>query len=130
MEEVVKFLKEAETYYLGTVENGKPDIRPFGTVNIFEGKVYIQTGRNKNVYKQIKEDSNISICTFLNGKWIRIYAEAIEDDRIEAEEALLNAYPSLQNMYKAGDGNTVVFYLKNVTATISSFTEAPVNIEF
>ncbi len=130
MEEVVKFLKEAETYYLGTVENGKPDIRPFGTVNIFEGKVYIQTGRNKNVYKQIKEDPNISICTFLNGKWIRIYAEAIEDDRIEAEEALLNAYPSLQNMYKAGDGNTVVFYLKNVTATISSFTEAPVNIEF
>ncbi len=130
MEELVKFLKAAGTYYLGTVEDGKPDIRPFGTIHIYEDKVYFQTGRNKNVYKQIKENNSIHICAMYEDKWIRINAQAIEDNRIEAEQSMLDAYPNLQNMYKAGDGNTVVFYLENVSATIYSFASEPVEINF
>ncbi len=130
MEELVQFLKDAGAYYLGTVEGGKPDIRPFGTIHIYEDKVYIQTGRNKNVYKQIKENNNIHICAMYEDRWIRINAKAIEDNRVEAEQSMLDAYPNLQSMYKAGDGNTVVFYLENVSAKIYSFGSDTIDINF
>lgn len=123
MNEVLEFLKAAETYYLGTVDGDKPVIRPFGTIHLFENKLYFQTGRVKDVYKQLKKNPNINICAFLEGKWIRIEAKAIEDERIEASESLLNEYKMLQKMYKAGDGNSTVFYLTDVKAEIHSFTE-------
>lgn len=125
MEETYEFLKKCETYYLATVEGDQPRVRPFGTVDIFEGKLYIQTGKVKNVSKQIMANPKIEICAFYEGKWIRVEAKAIEDDRIEAKQHMLDAYPSLQSMYRADDGNTQVFYLKDATATISSFTEEP-----
>lgn len=125
MEKVLKFLKDAKVYYLATINDGKPDIRPFGTINMYNNRLYIQTGRVKNCYKQMKENENVSICAFLNGEWLRIDAKAVEDPTLEAEKSMLDSYPELQNMYKAGDGNTVVFYLKDVTATFSSFTKAP-----
>ena len=61
MERVAKFLKEAETYYLATVEGDQPRVRPFGTAHIFEGKLYIQTGKVKDVSKQIKDELGIDI---------------------------------------------------------------------
>ena len=125
MDRVVKFLKEAETYYLATVDGDQPRVRPFGTVNVFEGKLYIQTGKVKDVSKQIHKNPKVEICAFKNGEWLRIAATLVEDDRREARVAMLDAYPSLQAMYSADDGNTEVFYLKNATATFSSFTKAP-----
>ncbi|MDF2672476.1 MAG: pyridoxamine 5-phosphate oxidase-related FMN-binding protein [Clostridiales bacterium] len=125
MKEIYEFLKKCETYYIATVEGDQPRVRPFGTVDVFEGKLYIQTGKVKNVSKQMMINPKIEICAFYEGKWIRIEAKAIEDDRIEAKKHMLDAYPSLQAMYKADDGNTQVFYLKDATATISSFTEEP-----
>jgi uncharacterized pyridoxamine 5'-phosphate oxidase family protein len=125
MKEIYEFLKKCETYYIATVEGDQPRVRPFGTVDVFEGKLYIQTGKVKNVSKQMMINPKIEICAFYEGKWIRIEAKAIEDDRIEAKQHMLDAYPSLQAMYKADDGNTQVFYLKDATATISSFTEEP-----
>ena len=125
MERVVKFLKDAEVYYLATVEGDQPRVRPFGTAHIFEGKLYIQTGKVKDVSKQLLANSKAEICAFKNGEWIRIAGELIEDDRVEARQSLLDAYPSLQKMYAADDGNTQVFYFRNATATISAFTHEP-----
>lgn len=130
MERVVKFLKDAQTYYLATVEGDQPRVRPFGTAHIFEGKLYIQTGKVKDVSKQLLANPKAEICAFKNGEWIRVAGELIEDDRVEARQSLLDAYPSLQKMYAADDGNTQVFYFKDATATISSFTHEPEVIRF
>ena len=130
MERIVKFLKDAGVYYLATVEGDQPRVRPFGTAHVFEGKLYIQTGKGKDVSRQLLANPKAEICAFLNGEWIRIAGELIEDDRIEARQSLLDAYPSLQKIYAADDGNTQVFYFRNATATISSFTHEPEVITF
>ncbi|WP_029231174.1 pyridoxamine 5'-phosphate oxidase family protein [Butyrivibrio sp. VCB2006] len=130
MERVEKFLKDAGTYYLATVDGDQPRVRPFGTAHIFEGKLYIQTGKVKDVSKQIHKNPKCEICAFMNGQWLRVAGELVEDDRLEAKQSMLDAYPSLQGMYKADDGNTEVFYLKNATATFSSFTSAPEVVKF
>ena len=130
MKEVEQFLKDAGTYYLATVDENKPKVRPFGTVLIFEDKLYIQTGKVKDVYKQIINNPNVEICALNNGTWIRIAGELIEDDRIEPKKAMLDSNPSLRSMYDENDSNTIVFYFKDVTATIYSFTEAPKVIKF
>ncbi len=131
MEEVYEFLKNAGTWYLATVdEEGNPQVRPFGAQNIFEGKLYIQTGLKKKVAKQMLAHPRIAITGMYQGKWIHLNADAIYDERIEAQQAMLDANPSLKKMYKAGDGNTAVFWLKNAQAEICSFTESPVTITF
>lgn len=130
MEQVVNFLKEAETYYLATVEGDQPRVRPFGTAHVFEGKLYIQTGKIKDVSKQLHQNPKAEICAFKNGEWLRVSGKLIEDDRNEARQSMLDAYPSLQKMYKADDGNTEVFYFENATAIFSSFTHEPQIIKF
>ena len=130
MKRVYDFLKKAETYYLATVEGDQPRVRPFGTINEFDGKLYIQTGKVKPVSHQIAVNPKVEICAFCGGEWIRIACELVEDDRIEAKKSMLDAYTNLCSMYDENDGNTQVFYMKNATATISSFTAGPVVIEF
>lgn len=130
MDKVLKFLKDAETYYLATVEGDQPRVRPFGTAHVFEGKLYIQTGKVKDVSKQLHQNPKAEICAFKNGEWLRISGELIEDDRNEARQSMLDAYPSLQKMYKADDGNTEVFYFEEATAIFSSFTHEPEIIKF
>ena len=130
MQRVEKFLKEAETYYLATVDKDQPRVRPFGTAHIFEDKLYIQTGKVKDVSKQIHANPKVEICAFKNGQWLRVAGTLVEDPRIEAKQSMLDAYPSLQGMYKADDDNTEVFYLKDATATFSSFTSAPEVVKF
>lgn len=130
MEEVYEFLKKCETYYLATADGDQPRVRPFGTVDLFRNKLYIQTGRVKNVAKQMKANPKIEICGMTGEKWIRVEATAVEEDSREARQHMLDAYPSLKARYSADDGNTTVFYLKNATATISSFTGEPKVIRF
>ncbi len=125
MERTYAFLKEAGTYYLATLDGDQPRVRPFGTVHIFEGKLYIQTGKVKDVSKQIHANPKVELCAFKDGVWLRLAGELVEDDRVEACQSMLDAYPSLQRMYAADDGNTEVFYFKNAVATFSSFTSAP-----
>lgn len=125
MEKVVNFLKEANVYYLATVEGDQPRVRPFGTAHVFEDKLYIQTGKVKSVSKQILANPKAEICAFMKGEWLRVAGELIEDDRMEARQSMLDAYPSLQKMYAADDGNTQVFYFKNAEATFCSFTHEP-----
>lgn len=130
MERVVKFLKDAGVYYLATVEGNQPRVRPFGTAHVFEDKLYIQTGKGKDVAKQIAKNPKVEISAFKDGAWIRVAGELVEDDRREARQSMLDAYPDLKKMYSADDGNTVVYYFKNATATISSFTAAPEVVKF
>ena len=130
MQSVLQFLKEAETYYLATVDGEQPRVRPFGTINEFEGKLYIQTGKSKPVSKQIHANPRVEICAFKNGEWLRVSAILVEDDRREARVSMLDAYPELKAMYSPDDGNTEVFYLKDAVATFSSFTAAPKTVQF
>lgn len=125
MKEVHDFLKKCGTYYLATVEGDQPRVRPFGTIDIFEDKLYIQTGKSKEVSKQIQANSKVEICAFADGTWVRIAGKLVRDDRVEAKKHMLDAYPQLQAMYSAEDDNTEVLYFEEATATFSSFTEAP-----
>lgn len=130
MERVCEFLKSANVYYLATVEGDQPRVRPFGTANIFEGKLYIQTGKVKPVSKQLAANPKAEICAFKDGKWLRVAGELVEDDRVEAKKSMLDDYPNLRGMYDENDENTQVLYFKNAVATFSSFTEAPETVEF
>lgn len=131
MKRVYVFLKEAGTYYLATMDGDQPRVRPFGTVNVFEDKLYIQTGKGKSVAKQIAANPKVEICAMKGDEWIRVAATLVEDDRVEAQESILNSYPSLRAMYKTGsDGNTIVYYLKDAVAIILSFSHAPIEIRF
>ena len=130
MKDILEFVKECGVYYIATIDGDKPRVRPFGTIEIFEDKLYIQTGKNKNVYKQILNNSNVELCAFKDGKWIRIEGKLIPDDRVEAKKHMLDKYPELRGMYNELDDNTIVLYFENGKATISSFTEPPRIIEF
>ncbi len=130
MQEVYDFLKKANTYYLATVEGDQPRVRPFGTVDIFEGKLYIQTGKSKSVSKQIQANPKVELCAFTEGKWLRVSGKLVRDDRYEAKKHMLDAYPSLQSMYSADDDNTEVLYFEDATATFYSFTEPPKEVRF
>ena len=130
MKEVQEFLKKCEVYYLATIDGDKPRVRPFGTAEIFEDKLYIQTGKKKDVFKQIEKNNNVEICGFTEGKWIRIAGKLILDDRIEAKKYMLDQNPVLRNMYDENDDNTAVLYFENAEAIISSFTEEPRKIMF
>ena len=130
MERVCKFLKDAGVYYLATVEGDQPRVRPFGTVNIFEGKLYIQTGKVKPCSRQIQENPKVEISAFHQGMWIRLAGELVEDDRVEAKKSMLDAYPNLRGMYDEKDGNTQVLYFRNATATFCSFGAAPETVTF
>ena len=130
MKRVLEFLKNAEVYYLATVEGDQPRVRPLGTINEFEGKLYIQTGKVKPTSKQLAENSKAEICAFGDGAWIRVACELVEDDRFEARKSMLDAYPNLRGMYNENDGNTQVFYMKNATATFCAFGKVPEVVEF
>ena len=130
MQEVYEFLKECSTYYLATVEGDQPRVRPFGTADIFEGKLYIQTGKVKDVSRQIQENPKVELCAFDGERWLRVSGKLVRDDRVEAKEHMLDNHPSLKAMYSATDDNTEVLYFEEATATFSSFTSQPVEIKF
>ena len=130
MKKVYDFLKKAEVYYLATVEGDQPRVRPFGTVNEFEGKLYIQTGKVKPTSKQLAANPKAEICAFADGAWIRVACELVEDDRYEAKKSMLDAYPNLRGMYDESDGNTQVLYMHNAIATLSAFGKESEIIKF
>ena len=130
MQEVYEFLKACGTYYLATVEGDQPRVRPFGTIDIFEDKLYIQTGKVKDVSKEMQANPKVEICASDGQKWVRVAGEVVRDVTVEPKKHMLDSYPNLQALYRADDDNTEVLYLKNATATIYSFTEEPKVIKF
>lgn len=130
IEKVYQFLEDAQTYYLATVDGDQPRVRPFGTALLYDGRLYIQTGKVKPVSKQLAANPKFELCAFMNGKWLRVAGELINDDSRDVKAAMLDKNPSLKSMYSADDDNTQVLYIKNAEATFSSFTEAPETIKF
>lgn len=130
VEKICNFLDDAQTYYLATMDGDQPRVRPFGTALVYDGKLYIQTGKVKDVSKQIAKNNKVEICAFKDGKWLRVAGELINDDSRDVKVAMLEKMPSLKSMYSADDDNTQVLYFKNATATFSSFTEKPETIKF
>ena len=130
MQEVYEFLKKCGVYYLATADGDQPQVRPFGTQDIFEGKLYIQTGKSKSVSAQIQANPKVEICAFADGQWLRISGKLVRDDRIEAKQHMLDAHPQLKAMYSAEDDNTEVLYFEDAEATFSSFTSAPRTVRF
>ena len=130
IERVCEFLDTAQTYYLATVEGDQPRVRPFGTILLYNGRLYIETGKVKNVSKQLAANPKAEICAFNGGKWLRVAGELIDDADRTVKVAMLEKMPSLKAMYDPDDGNMQMLYFKNATATFSSFTEAPETIEF
>ena len=130
MNEIYEFLKQAGTYYLATLEGDQPRVRPFGTVDLFEGRLYIQTGKVKPVSRQIHANPKVEICAFMEGKWIRVAGELAADERVEAKKHMLDAYPMLRGMYDENDDNTEVLYFTHGVATFCAFGAPPKTITF
>jgi len=126
---VLKFLDEAQTYYLATMEGDQPRVRPFGTALVFNEKLYIQTGKIKPVSHQLKANPKAEICAFKDGKWVRIAGELVEDENREVKTLMLEKMPVLRNMYNEDDGNMQMLYFNKATVTFSSFTEPPEKFE-
>ena len=130
MQEVYEFIKKCGTYYLSTVEGDQPRVRPFGTIDIFDGKLYIQTGKSKKVSRQLQANPKAELCCFADGKWLRVSGKLIRDDRREAKKHMLDNYPELRGMYSEDDDNTEVLYFEDATATFSSFVSESTIVEF
>lgn len=130
MKKVYDFIKKCGTYYLATIDGDQARVRPFGTIDIFEDKLYIQTGKAKDVSKQIAANPKVEISCFDGETWLRVAGTLVDDDRVEPKAHMLDAYPHLKNMYSAEDPNTQVLYFKDAKATFSSFTAAPESFEF
>ena len=130
LERVCAFLEKAQTYYLATLEGDQPRVRPFGTALLYDGKLYIQTGKIKPVSKQIAANPKVELCAFSDGTWLRVAGILAEDDNRAVKLAMLEKMPSLKAMYSADDGNMQMLYFKSATATFSSFTEEPETICF
>ncbi len=130
MQQVRDFLHKAGCYFIATVDGDQPQVRPFGTAEIIEGKLYIQTGHVKNVAKQIAANPKVAICAFDGQEWLRITATLVEDPRVEIKKAMLDANPGLRGMYDENDDNTAVFFLTEAKATLSAFTHEPVTLDF
>ena len=130
MQRVYEFLKNAEVYYLATVEGDQPRVRPFGTIDLFEDKLYIQTGKVKPCAHQMKANPKVEITAMRGEDWIRITCEAYLETRHEAVVSMVEAHPHLAQFYRADDPDTEVFYLANVTAVVFSTTPQPLTIQW
>ena len=130
MQEVYDFLKKCGTYYIATIDGDQARVRPFGTIDLFEDKLYIQTGKSKACFQQMVANPKVEICAFDAGQWLRVAATLVPDERVEPQEHMLDNYPGLKGRYAPNDGNNVVLYLKDVTATFSSFTAPEKVIKF
>lgn len=130
MQRIYDYLKKCQTYFLATIDDDQPRVRPFGTIELIDGYLCFQTGKSKSVSKQIHANPKIELSAFDGATWLRVTAYAIEDPRVEAQEKMLDAYPQLKAMYQPGDGNTEIFRLTNGTAVFYSFTESPTVVNF
>ena len=129
MSKVVDFLNEAKIYYIATVEDDQPRVRPFGAAAEHNGKVYMATSNEKNVFKQFVKNPKIEISGMVKGKWIRITGNSIIDETIDAKKAMLNANPFLEKTYNVNDGKLTVFYIDKMKAVVYSYADEPLELE-
>lgn len=130
MQRVHDFLKEAKVYYLATMDGDQARVRPFGTINLYDGKLYIMTKNRKHVSDQMKANPKVELTAMRGDDWVRITCEAHLDTRHEAVVSMVEAHPHLAAFYRADDPDVEVFYLAKAQATIFSSTPEPLTIEW
>lgn len=129
--EIYNELKECGVFYLATVDGDQPRVRPFGALAVYEGRLYLQTGKVKNVYRQLAANGKFELCAMKTmGSWIRVSGRLVLDDRLEAKQWMLDQNPTLERMYSADDDNTAVLYIEDGVATFSSFVDEPRTVSF
>jgi len=122
MNKVVEELKKARVFYIATIDGDQPRVRPFGSVNEYEGNVYLCSGNFKDFYKQVKENPNVEISGMYEGPtWLRISGKLIEDNRLEVQKAILDDETGPKGLYTPGDGKFVTFKLEVQKALKCSF---------
>ena len=130
MNSVLNELRKVKVFYVATIDKNKPKVRPFSSITEFEGNIYICCGRQKEVYKQLKNNPYIEICGMYDGgSWLRVSTKVTEDERVEAQEAMLSDKSGPSQLYNAGDGRFVVFKLEEVKALKFNFYSAPEEIK-
>lgn len=125
MNEVQAYLKECGAFFIATNEGDQPRVRPFGVSEIINGRLYIMTGKVKDVFKQLDKNGKFEICAMKpsGAEWMRLEGTLVNDDTLAVKEEFLNRNESLKSMYKADDGNMAVLFVTNATASFFSFTE-------
>ena len=117
MNKVVEELKKVGVFYIATVEGDQPRVRPFSSVAEFDGNAYICCGNHKEIYKQISANPKIELCGMYDGgTWLRVSAVAVEDNRAEVQQAVLDDSTGPKQLYKAGDGRFVTYRLTEIKA--------------
>lgn len=130
MNKIVEELKKVKIFYVATIDNDQPRVRPFSSVSEFEGNAYLCTGKQKEIYKQISKNPKVELSGMYDGgSWLRVSATLVKDDRIEAQEAVLNDPTGPSQLYTAGDNKFVVYRLTDVKAFKYNFYAAPVKIK-
>lgn len=124
------YLKECGTYFIATANGDQPHVRPFGALHLYEGKLYIMTGHVKRIAKQLALNPKFEICALKDNAWVRVFGTMVEDERVEAKKSFLDAAPHLRNQYNENDDNMAVYYIKDATATFSSFSGADETVKF
>lgn len=130
MVEIYQFLRGSGVFFFATCDGEQPRVRPFGVIEIYEGKIYFLTGKKKKVMEQIHKNSKVEICATQGERWIRVEGEVQMDERREAKKFFLDRNPQLRGMYNEDDDNTQLLYLEHATGTISSFVEDPKTYTF
>lgn len=130
MNKIVEELKKIKIFYVATIEENKPKVRPFSSITEFEGNAYICCGKQKEVYTQLINNPYIEICGMYDqGSWLRVSAKCVLDERIEAQIAMLEDKTGPSQLYKPNDGRFVVFRLEEVKALKFNFYAAPEEIK-
>ena len=124
MQEVQAYLKECGAFFIATADGDQPHVRAFGVSEIIDGRLYIMTGKVKDVYKQIAANGKFEICALKKSgsEWMRLSGTLVNDETLAVKEEFLNRNESLKSMYKADDDNMAVLYITNATARFCSFS--------
>ena len=132
MQEVQAFLKECNAFFIATADGDQPHVRPFGVSEIIDGRLYIMTGKVKDVYKQMAANGKFEICALKpsGSEWIRVSGTLVNDETLSVKEEFLNRNEGLKSMYKADDDNMAVLYITNGTARFFSFAGPERKVRF
>ncbi len=131
LQEIKDYLAECRVFYLATVDGDQPRVRPFGVSEIYNGRLYLMSGKSKEVFKQLVANPKFELsATKANGaEWIRVSGRLVNDDDVVMKQYLLDQNPELKQLYKADD-NMAAMYITDGEARFFSFNEPERRVKF
>jgi len=132
MKEVQAYLKECGAFFIATVDGDQPRVRPFGVSEIIDGRLYIMTGKRKEVFKQMAANGKFEICALKpsGAEWMRLSGTLVNDETLAVKEEFLNRNEELKSMYRADDDNMAVLYIQDATVRFCSFSAPERKVTF